>query len=52
MKELTDDEIKNLPFLTEEEILLSKEAAIEETIRLFLEKAKKTDELYDKGLLK
>ena len=38
--------------LTDEEIILSKEAAIEETIRLFLEKAKKTDELYDKSLLK
>lgn len=52
---LTEEEIRNLPIATEEEmedINLSKEDVIEETIRLFLEKAKKMDELYDKGLLK
>ena len=55
MKELTEEEIRNLPYLTKEEqydIKLTKEDAIKETIRLYLEKAKETDELYDKGLLK
>lgn len=44
MKELTEEEIRNLPIAIEEEmedINLSKEDVIEETIRLFLEKAKK-----------
>ncbi len=51
---LTEEMIKNLPIITEEElkeISQSQEEFIEEAIKQFYDEVDKIDELYDRGII-